>query len=345
MKRIAVVVACVGAVVVGASCDKGTLGTMSGGNQTGTGTTLDGIGGAASTGRAGAGPGGGSGGIIIGDPGAAGNGFPGTGGVGGSYAGSYAGSFAGSVGGPAGRVGTAGSTGRGGNTGRGGTGFVFCPAPPLPACGFPACGNGVIDKCQVSPNPGCPAITQVEECDGYDFGDSTCASRGYASGTLACSSTCTIDQSGCSDCMPPGGRVASCGPAPVTFPYLATFAMASTDAEVGVGQVDYNPNTSESRLTFMRLDARLGLISVSSAWRTRRSPGRCRVSSSTRSPWRRRRRAGWSPRAVAGTSSCTRWTRPARRSRGRSSPTARRSPWAARREVWSSRRGPAGARC
>ena len=102
----------------------------------------------------------------------------------------------------------------------------------------------------------------MEECDGGDLGDSTCAGRGYASGTLACSSTYTVDQSGCSDCMPIGGRVASCGPAPITFPYLATFAMASTDTEVGVGQVDYNPNTSESRLTFMRLDTRLGLISV-----------------------------------------------------------------------------------
>jgi len=36
-----------------------------------------------------------------------------------------------------------------------------------------------------------------EECDGNDFNSHTCASLGYASGTLDCASGCTFDKSGC----------------------------------------------------------------------------------------------------------------------------------------------------
>jgi len=228
MKRIAVAVACVGVLVAGASCDKGTLGTPAGGGRTGT---LDGVGGAAfPTGRAGAG------------------GFFGEG-VGGD-------------GSPAPRGGGPGFAGIG-DIGAGGTGFVSCPSMPKPACGVTACGNGTLDRCQVPSGPGCVITTQFEECDGEQFGGDSCARRGYGSGKLTCSSACTIDGTTCAECAPVGGAVVSCGPAPIAFPYLATFGIAATDTEVGIAQVDANINNNgTTRLTFARLDRNLGVIGV-----------------------------------------------------------------------------------
>lgn len=224
MKRIAVVVACVAAVVAGASCDKGKLGMSGSGAQTGTGTVLDGIGGNGPiiAGRAGAG------GFIGGDVGVGGDGAFG------------------------------GNTGAGGR-GRGGSGFVSCPPPYPPVCGS-LCGNGRIDTCQTAVAPQCMLTSQAEECDGGDFNGYDCTARGFGSGTLSCSSVCTVDTSTCSDCVPAGGAVGSCGPAPITFPALATFGIAANDTEVGLAQIDYNLNTGTARLTFARLDAKLALI-------------------------------------------------------------------------------------
>lgn len=45
------------------------------------------------------------------------------------------------------------------------------------------------------------ARTGTEVCDGDDFGDVTCATRGFVQGQLACVNNCTtIDDSGCFDC-------------------------------------------------------------------------------------------------------------------------------------------------
>src|SRR6476659_3545449 len=209
MKRIAVVVACVGALVASASCDKGTLGTPAGGGRTGT---LDGVGGAAfPPGRAGMG------------------GFVGEG-IGGDFAG-------------VGDIGAGGGTGFGGRGGPGGTGFTSCPSMPTPACGVTACGNGTVDRCQVPTGPGCIITSQYEECDGDQFGGDSCARRGYGSGKLTCTSACTIDGTTCAECLPVGSAIVSCGPAPIAFPYLAAFAMAATDPEVGIAQVDSNITT------------------------------------------------------------------------------------------------------
>lgn len=48
------------------------------------------------------------------------------------------------------------------------------------------CGNGVIDS--------------NEQCDGNDLGGATCVSEGFAQGTLSCTSSCTLNKSGCSTC-------------------------------------------------------------------------------------------------------------------------------------------------
>lgn len=48
------------------------------------------------------------------------------------------------------------------------------------------CGDGVVQG--------------TEECDGTDLGAGMCSIAGCSSGELACSSNCTLDYSGCSDC-------------------------------------------------------------------------------------------------------------------------------------------------
>jgi hypothetical protein len=52
------------------------------------------------------------------------------------------------------------------------------------------------------------AVDAGEECDGDNLGDSSCIDQGFVGGTLACSSACTFDDSGCSndpvfDFLPP----------------------------------------------------------------------------------------------------------------------------------------------
>jgi len=39
-----------------------------------------------------------------------------------------------------------------------------------------------------------------EQCDGINLGGATCASQGFAGGTLACSATCTFNTSQCTNC-------------------------------------------------------------------------------------------------------------------------------------------------
>jgi len=51
----------------------------------------------------------------------------------------------------------------------------------VPEC--PVCGNGVAET--------------GEQCDDPDLRGETCVSRGFDGGTLACSSSCTFDTSGC----------------------------------------------------------------------------------------------------------------------------------------------------
>jgi hypothetical protein len=67
--------------------------------------------------------------------------------------------------------------GGGGDTGGGDVG----PGPDVVG----SCGDGVIDT--------------GERCDGANLGAATCASEGFAGGSLACSATCQLDTSGCTD--------------------------------------------------------------------------------------------------------------------------------------------------
>ena len=148
----------------------------------------------------------------------------------------------------------------GGIGGPGGFGGGFCPPVQPPVCG-PLCGNGVIDTCTMALGAECPPDTEVEECDGAQFGTESCATRGYGSGTLTCSTVCMRDETTCSECAP-SARLVACGPAPITFRSVMTFGIAATDNEVGLAQVDFNIDTYTDRLTFARLDSKLALTNA-----------------------------------------------------------------------------------
>jgi hypothetical protein len=77
---------------------------------------------------------------------------------------------------------------------------------------------------------------------------------------LTCTRVCTTDDTTCSECFPIGGALAACGPAPIAFPSLQTFAIAATDTEVGIAQVDLSIDNAGTRLTFARLDRTLGVL-------------------------------------------------------------------------------------
>lgn len=67
------------------------------------------------------------------------------------------------------------------------TSHAASQAAAVPACFTgPTCGNGVL-------NAG-------EECDGTNLGGATCASNGFAGGSLSCSPTCTLVTTQCTNC-------------------------------------------------------------------------------------------------------------------------------------------------
>jgi hypothetical protein len=56
---------------------------------------------------------------------------------------------------------------------------------------------GCFDEPDPEPDCGDGAIDGEEECDGDDLGVESCATLGFDAGELACSATCTFDDSGC----------------------------------------------------------------------------------------------------------------------------------------------------
>ena len=78
---------------------------------------------------------------------------------------------------------------------------------PLPDTALPdASFEGVVDQGPdlLAPDSsslcGDGVITPPEQCDGAKLGGKSCTSLGYSSGTLKCSTTCTLDTSGCTNC-------------------------------------------------------------------------------------------------------------------------------------------------
>jgi slime mold repeat-containing protein len=129
--------------------------------------------------------------------------------------------------------------------------------PMIAPC--PACGNGIVEVPEECDGPGtCPASSDVcqpagtadqctcrpdtcgtvpgvqpgEDCDGGDLAGATCASLGFASGTLACRSDCTFDASGC---------IAVCGDG------LASPGEACDPGGIGGAQSAFRGETCASR--------------------------------------------------------------------------------------------------
>ncbi len=138
----------------------------------------------------------------------------------------------------------------------------FCSAPLAPVCGGIACGNGVRDQCMSAASVGCPSMTITEACDGTDLGGATCATQGFAGGTLTCLETCGFDLSGCTECLPTGDGVVRCGPAAVDMDYPQWMALTASATEVGVAWTDYDRVNAHWRVGFSRLSPSLDVITT-----------------------------------------------------------------------------------
>ncbi len=160
-------------------------------------------------------------------------------------------------------TGSAGITGSGGDGGFiGGTGGAGisdnCSLSVNLSCPASLCGNSAIDTCVVQAGVGaCPAVTILEPCDGSNFRGDTCAAHRFGSGTLTCSSICTVDTSSCVDCGA-GPKIASCGNAPFTSTPLAV-GIAATSSEVGIAWMG---STTPHVVTFERLSPTLQTLST-----------------------------------------------------------------------------------
>jgi hypothetical protein len=121
--------------------------------------------------------------------------------------------------------------------------------PPPQVCARALCGNGRVDACpQCMPcggglPPGGPpppprdagvcCTDQPEECDGDALGGATCASLGYAGGTLRCGDWCGRDTRGCDACAV-SAHTRSCIRADVAGVAPTALALATSGDEIGV---------------------------------------------------------------------------------------------------------------
>jgi hypothetical protein len=104
-------------------------------------------------------------------------------------------------------------------------------------------------------------VTVTEACDGDDLGTTTCSSLGWGSGTLGCDPRCKLVDDRCSECVL-GQGVANCGDAPIGAGLVQDFALAGTDAAVGLAWGDGEP---AGPVTFhlAQLSPDLGVVTVS----------------------------------------------------------------------------------
>ena len=165
-------------------------------------------------------------------------------------------------GGAGGALGTGGLRGIGGDRGEAGLGGR-CPSIPSdfpPVCGAALCGNGRRDSCAGS----CPvARTFTEACDGADLGDDTCQAHGFGSGALACTTSCSPDETPCRTCAAIGGALIACKDAPVTAVFPWTLGLAATDQQVGLSWLGSEGTEDQHHpLTFARLSPTLDLLGM-----------------------------------------------------------------------------------
>ena len=142
-----------------------------------------------------------------------------------------------------------------------------CPPVTSPALCGGLCGNGVRDFCQdsgvFSGGSDGGAVTSREDCDGTDLGGATCASLGFAGGTLGCDSSCHLDTSQCQTCAPSVAPAAGCSQSPQAWgPQVWAVGLAASATEIGFATVERNPTCVGVR--FDRYAPNLARISESS---------------------------------------------------------------------------------
>ena len=159
-------------------------------------------------------------------------------------------------------TGAGGAGGVGATTGRGGSG-EYCGGvmPAVPPLCPSLCGNGVPDTCPAPTYGFCEEMYWTESCDGTDFGADSCVKHGFAGGALTCTANCAIDDSSCAECFPLDASLVRCGPASVGAMKSGSLAVAATEAEVGLGLVEYDASNNAT-VSFARLSAGLDRIGV-----------------------------------------------------------------------------------
>jgi hypothetical protein len=139
-------------------------------------------------------------------------------------------------------------------------GVVQCAPGPqeAAACGALLCGNGMIDTCQPTRTdasddfePDAGSSFAVEACDGTALGGATCASLGFASGSLACTGFCDLDVSECEVCSPaaPGGSTCS-----ALSPQAQSVAVAVNATEIAYAWVEQDSSCHGVRFDRFGLD-------------------------------------------------------------------------------------------
>jgi hypothetical protein len=108
----------------------------------------------------------------------------------------------------------------------------------------------------------CPMQTFTEICDGSALGSASCASVGYAGGTLRCGAWCGFDTRECDSCAHNAG-VAACVSA---VPEVATpnlFALVASNTEIGIAWIDGESYNTRTGLRFARFTPDLSRLSLS----------------------------------------------------------------------------------
>ena len=105
--------------------------------------------------------------------------------------------------------------------------------------------------------PGGDSLT--EACDGADLGSRTCASLGYFGGTLACTSSCDLDEERCVSCGS-DARISACVRS-VAGTTPAGLSLASTTTEIDVAWIESAPSVPSQDMHFTRYRSDFTLLS------------------------------------------------------------------------------------
>jgi len=87
-----------------------------------------------------------------------------------------------------------------------------------------------------------------EQCDGTDLGGVACESFGFASGTLACSASCTLDVTLCTPSLLATGQT-TCWGGPAAAPTEVPCAGSGQDGDVAAGQVAAYQDNGDGTVT------------------------------------------------------------------------------------------------